>query len=298
MTADITPALQLLSDELLTDRESPVVYWGTSGQRIRARHDLSAIEYWQLRMYSKTPFDGGFPLRFFVQRENCTFPAAGCIMEVIMLEGGAAVTINLDEAMRYLGVSGQDAALRADLAQLSGELAKRITPRTIWRAFPADALNLPGRTAALMLKDCRSVIVLAATLGAPFDAWMRREQKRDMRRAVLLDALGSACIESVCDDAAADIVQRFPGQYLTDRFSPGYGDLPLDTQHMLLSAADAQRTIGITLTESLLMLPQKSVSALIGVADAPQPARVRGCRYCTLQADCNYRKAGKNCHVS
>ena len=75
-----------------------------------------------------------------------------------------------------------------------------------------------------------------------------------------------------------------------------YGDLPLDVQPRLLASAGADR-IGVGLTPSLLMTPQKSVSAIVGIADAPQPARVRGCAHCALNKTCPYRKAGATCHV-
>lgn len=206
------------------------------------------------------------------------------------------MTIDVSEAMRYLGAAG-DSSLRADLTPLADELTARITPRWVWRAFSKEEMPLPGHTAAIMLRECRRVIVLCATLGAPFDAWMRREQKRDMRRAVLLDALGSAYIEAACDAAAEEIAGRFPGQYPTDRFSPGYGDLPLHAQHMLLDAVDAARAVGVTLTDTLMMQPQKSVSAVIGLADTPQMARIRGCDHCGMNGTCPLRKVGKRCDI-
>jgi len=82
--------------------------------------------------------------------------------------------------------------------------------------------------------------------------------------------------------------------YLTDRFSPGYGDLPLEVQPALLEAAQAHR-IGVTAAPSLMMIPQKSVSALIGLSDRPQMARIRGCAFCRMNQTCTLRKAGKSC---
>ncbi len=206
------------------------------------------------------------------------------------------MTIDIAEALRYLGASGSD-DLRPDMAALAAELQQRVHPRWSWRVYPVAALDLPGGTARTMLADCPQAAVLAVTLGLAFDAWLHREQKRDMRRAVMLDALGSAYAESACAAAAAEIAARFPDQYLTDRFSPGYGDLPLTVQPQLLAMADAARTVGILLTDRSFMQPQKSVSAVIGIADRPQMARVRGCAHCSLNPSCTLRKAGRNCHV-
>ena len=74
-----------------------------------------------------------------------------------------------------------------------------------------------------------------------------------------------------------------------------YGDLPLDVQSPLLALTDATRRLGVTLSESNLMNPLKSVTAVIGLSDTPQQARIRGCDYCAMRTRCNLRKAGKTC---
>ena len=215
---------------------------------------------------------------------------------VIIRTGGGWMELNIAEALRYLGAHEPDDGLRMELSALSKELQSLITPRFIWTLAEVSALALPGSTAAKMLADCQQAAVLVCTLGAEFDRWVRHLQARDMARAVMLDALGSAYVEAGCDAAEAAIRARFPGMHLTDRFSPGYGDLPLDVQPRLLALAGASR-IGVTLTDSMLMNPQKSVTAVVGLADRPQPARVRGCAFCTMNQSCPYRKAGTSCHV-
>ena len=219
------------------------------------------------------------------------------------------MTLNVDEALRYLGVrSDPDGTLHAQMTAMAEEVAAKHRPRWVWRAFAIDRtegkltltgtmLTLPGHTAERMLADCRQAVLLVCTLGTAFDAWVRAEQARDMRRAVLLDALGSAWVETGCDTAEQEIAARFPGMYLTDRFSPGYGDLPLDVQPELLSAADARRRVGVYDTPSRLMNPQKSVTAVIGITDKPQMARIRGCAYCAMNKTCALRKAGTPCDI-
>ena len=204
--------------------------------------------------------------------------------------------VDIREALRYLGVKVNDAELLPPMEALAQELQSRITPRFSWVLTTPQALALPGQTARKMLADCPQAAVLVCTLGAEFDRWMRQLSLRDMARAVMLDALGSAFVEAGCDAAEDAIRTRFPGKYLTDRFSPGYGDLPLEVQPQLLALSGGTR-IGVTLTDSMLMAPQKSVTAVLGIADTPQPARVRGCTHCTLNQTCPYRKAGATCHV-
>lgn len=205
--------------------------------------------------------------------------------------------LNIDEALRYLGVKKDtDGTLHQQMSALAQELQSRITPRFTWVLADATDLALPGHTAQRMLAECPQSAVLVCTLGAEFDLWLKREQARDMGRAVMLDALGSAWVESGCDAAEEAIRSRFPGKHLTDRFSPGYGDFPLDAQPLLLEYAGASR-IGVTVTDSLLLTPQKSVTAIVGIADTPQPARIRGCGYCAMNQTCQYRKGGTTCHV-
>ena len=146
-----------------------------------------------------------------------------------------------------------------------------------------------------MLAECDRLVLLGCTLGAAFDTMLRAEQARNMANAVILDACGSALVEAGCDAAEQEIRQRFPGLYLTDRFSPGYGTVPLALQESLCAALDASRRLGLHATESCLLTPGKSVTAFIGLSDRPQAARIRGCAYCALRNNCTFRKGGSRC---
>ena len=212
------------------------------------------------------------------------------------------------EAMRYLGAGEGDDALRRQLAAVASELTAALEPRYVYRVFDlarengdillaGTGVRLTGATASTMLAQCRRAAMLACTLGSGFDTLLRKEQARDMGRAVMLDACGSAWVESGCNAAAEELRARLPGLFLTDRFSPGYGDLPLDIQPAVCAALDAGRRVGIHVSDSFLMNPMKSVTAVIGISDWPQMARVRGCAYCAMAASCRLRKGGKHCGI-
>ncbi len=220
------------------------------------------------------------------------------------------IQLNLDEALRYAGVrSPVPDDLRARAEVLSQMMRQRVMPRYTWRMSPlvhqgntpvlaaADIL-LPGGTAERMLADCDSAAVLVSTLGTSFDTLLRQTEARDMADALLLNGCGAAYVEAACDAAEREIAARFPQKYLTDRFSPGYGDLPLSIQASLLMVTDASRRLGVTLSDSCLMNPVKTVTAIIGLSDHPQQAKIRGCNYCTLRMHCQLRKAGKSCGES
>ena len=212
--------------------------------------------------------------------------------------------VNINEAMRYLGAGDGDEALRAQVGAVAGEIVQR--PRSVYRAFhlewtdgapslPEIGMTLPGKTAATMLRSCEMAVVLACTLGVQFDAQLRSAQARSMAKAVILDACGSTLVEQGCDEAEQEIAARFPGQFLTDRFSPGYGDLPLSLQGSICQALDAQKRLGIHVSDHMLMTPVKSVTAFIGISRSPQMARIRGCAYCSMRETCKLRKGGKHC---
>ncbi len=215
--------------------------------------------------------------------------------------------LDIMEALRYLGAgSSPPEVLRRDMEQIAGQLTAAVRPRYAYRVFSTvheergvllreAGILLTGRSAARMLAQCDQAVLLICTLGAGFETMLRAEQARDMARAVMLDACGSAWVESGCNAAEEELAARFPGRYLTDRFSPGYGDLPLALQPAICAALDAGRRVGVQVTDSFLMNPSKSVTAVIGLSDRPQQARIRGCAYCSMRETCTLRKGGKSC---
>jgi hypothetical protein len=214
---------------------------------------------------------------------------------------------NVDEALRYLGAgAGAPEELRRTVQEAADRLEAHLQPRTTFQVFDLElrdggyaltgtAVVLTGETARTMLAQCRKAALLAYTLGARFDALLRTEQIRDMAQAVILDACGSAFVEQGCDAAEEELKKRFPDLFLTDRFSPGYGDLPLDLQPSICAALDTPRRLGLHVTGSFLLNPGKSVTAVIGLSDRPQMARIRGCAFCAMRERCTLRKGGKTC---
>ena len=215
--------------------------------------------------------------------------------------------LDVSEALRYLGAGNEPPeTLRRDMEAAARQLTQTLQPRFVYRVFSlnhetdgirlreADLL-LTGGMARTVLAQCDQAVLLACTLGAEFDALLRREQARDMAKAAMLNACGSAWVESGCDSAEREIAARFPEKFLTDRFSPGYGDLPLSLQREVCAALDTQRRLGLHVSERFLLTPVKSVTAIIGLADRPQMARIRGCGFCALRETCLLRKGGKTC---
>ena len=215
---------------------------------------------------------------------------------------------NRKEVLQYLQWRGNEIPADVD-AMIDRSITDTLnvcTPKYIWKQFslgkkeeltiPELDLTLPGENIREMLQDCDSCIFMAATLGNGIERQIKMAQARDLSRAIVLDCCGSSAIEAVCDAVEEEIAAALPEPvYFTDRFSPGYGDFPLSFQHDLIRILDTSRQIGLTLTDSCILLPRKSVTAVIGLADKPQTKRFRGCSYCSMFEQCRYRKAGKYC---
>lgn len=114
-----------------------------------------------------------------------------------------------------------------------------------------------------VLDGCERAVVFAATVGLGVDRLIARYQTYAPSKALMLQAIGAERIEALCDAFCREIAREYKA--VRPRFSAGYGDLPLELQRDIFRVLDCQRRIGLTLNESLLMSPSKSVTAIIGV---------------------------------
>ena len=146
--------------------------------------------------------------------------------------------------------------------------------RAVWRRYllvrDGDTLDLgfaktDSRDLKKHLEGCGEILLFACTAGAETDRRIARAKLLSPARGLLMHAIGAQQVEGGCDRLCARLAQQFPDRQLTDRFSPGYGDLTLEMQRDVMAALDCGRTVGITLTDSLLMTPSKSVTAIIGM---------------------------------
>lgn len=112
------------------------------------------------------------------------------------------------------------------------------------------------------LSECKKIVLFASTVGMSLDLLVNRYTAISPSLALCIGAVGTQAIESVCDSFCSDIEKEY-GE-CKSRFSPGYGDVPLSLQKDIFNVLDLKK-IGLTLSESLLMTPRKSVTAIIGV---------------------------------
>lgn len=229
--------------------------------------------------------------------------------------------INVDkkEIFRYLGYRKNlpDEEVMDLVDRCLADLQAAVTPRCIFRQYPIESvyaidpagrpkdqgakeaarplLRIAGmeiRSGSLSrnLRGCEGVYLLGTTLGLGPDRLVARASVTHMSRAVILQAAAAAMIEAWTDSVNRQIMEQAAAQglYCRPRFSPGYGDFPLEYQQDFARILQLQKEIGVTLTESLLMMPSKSVTAVIGLSREKEGCVLHGCEECTKAEDCAF----------
>ena len=189
------------------------------------------------------------------------------------------MTVELAEVARYMrmGRSVPEGELAVRVARLRDEALKLVRPARIWRRFLVSGgaivsgdvrLDITG-TLARHIEGCGSAYLVCGTIGAGFDAFQRSVSVVSGVDALIVQAVGAALVERLMDELEDEIrAELSAGESLVSRYSPGYGTFPLEAQRTMLSLLDAPRKVGVSLTDTLLMVPSKSVSAVIGVKGA------------------------------
>lgn len=126
------------------------------------------------------------------------------------------------------------------------------------------SIRASGNAFAKVSFGCGECFVLVATLGIGTDRLIAKEQHLSVSDAFFIDAMADAMTEALCDAAERDICA---GLDVLPRFSPGYADLPLEMGRELVKLLGADVRLGISFSESGLMIPRKSVSAIICIKE-------------------------------
>ena len=117
------------------------------------------------------------------------------------------------------------------------------------------------------LKNCDKILLFAATVSLELDRLILRYGKSEPSVSVCLQAIGAERIEALCDAFCKEMKAEYANleKSLRPRFSAGYGDLPLELQRDIFKALGCDKRIGLTLNDSMIMSPTKSVTAIIGI---------------------------------
>lgn len=224
------------------------------------------------------------------------------------MQSEIAEALNRREIYRYLGYRGAvpDETVRQMTEEVIAEMMAVIAPRHIYRIFDcrteggritlrsedkgAAVLTVRSEKLAVNLERCEKAALMAATIGGGADKLLGRYEVLSMAKASAAQACGAACIEAYCNVLQRRMQRQASGQgfFLRPRFSPGYGDLALETQREIFGVLECTKRIGLTLTDSLLMYPTKSVTAFIGWTTNAQTCHIGSCSTCD-NIGCEFR---------
>ena len=168
-----------------------------------------------------------------------------------------APPVDRREILRYAGVRGDAPEIEILLEECLAEAMDKLTYKVCYGEFPVSFFDSVGSKGLKNhLEGCNKAVIFAATVGIGIDRLIARYASVSPTKSLLFGAIGAERIEALCE--------IFNKEYGGSRFSPGYGDLPLEFQKEIFRALDCPRKIGLSLNESMLMSPSKSVTAIIG----------------------------------
>ena len=204
-----------------------------------------------------------------------------------------------ENALKYLGYLDNQVDSNTEI--LLNECLKeleQVTPKFMYQIYTLThhpltikELNLTINYPDLidLFDSCDRIVIIACTLGLQLDQQLRYYSKINLTKMTVMDALASSYIEIKGDEYEAK--QNFGKR--TFRFCPGYGNVPLELNKNLANALNCSKHIGLTVQESNLLLPQKSMIGLIGLGDEKL---TKHCFSCVNKENCMYRKRGQRCY--
>lgn len=212
--------------------------------------------------------------------------------------------LDRQEILRYLGASNSNEALEGMIARAEREVRQAARPKHVSRHIvlavdlPAETVDLAGtvihsKSLSQHLRGCQEGFLFACTLGPTVDMLVKRSTLIEPAMAPVIQAVAAAYTEFCANEAQRELEDyaQEHSLYLRPRYSPGYGDFPLNCQRFLFDALEITKKIGVTLTEAFMMIPFKSVTAVIGLSDDPSLCHINKCMACTAQ-NCPFRKEG------
>lgn len=194
---------------------------------------------------------------------------------IVYTKSYEAPPVNRREILRYAGCAEAEEAVMSLLEKCLAEASAVLSYRVCFQVLDVTLSNtvcdlgpiaLPSGDLAKNLSGCSRAILFAATVGVGMDRLIHKYSHVAPAQALMMQAIGAERIEALCDAFCAE-QEREMGVSLRPRFSPGYGDLPLQHQRDIVTLLDTSRRIGLSLNDSLMMSPTKSVTAFAGITN-------------------------------
>ncbi|MBR7159472.1 MAG: hypothetical protein IKD20_00375 [Clostridia bacterium] len=204
------------------------------------------------------------------------------------------------EILRYIGETSPNSEtvelVRSCIAEVEAHLSYKVcyavydaqvTPDGVDMTFAKTKSTLLAKT----LADSDRVILVVASVGIGIDRLVKKYLSISASRALVMQAIGAERVESLLDAFCIEMREKYRGlgQDITTRYSPGYGDLPLQLQREIFDTLECPKRIGVSLSDSMMMTPTKSVSAIIGISRSIC-SDVSLDKYKNCNKDCQYRR--------
>ena len=211
----------------------------------------------------------------------------------VFVKNYTAPPVDMSELRRYASCPNDDERMNALLTETLAEAEKEINYRLCYRVCTAKdilARFSDSQLVARRLCGVEYAVLVAVTLGVGLDRLIARYGVASPTKALLLQGIGAERVESLLNAFGTDMRLECEAQGfgLGARFSAGYGDFPLTAQRELFALLDCSKTIGLTLTDSCLMSPTKSVTAIFPIGKG-QSEEKTGCATCEKKS-CAFRK--------
>lgn len=194
------------------------------------------------------------------------------ISEITVKKYSTLGEYNINEILRYASAKGADESIVELARSCINELEAKFSYRVCYKeygicreetAYDLGFCRIASKDLDKNLAGCSSIILFAATIGIEADRLIAKHAVESPAKALLTDAICTERIERLCDVFTQEITD---GTLLhRPRYSPGYGDVPIDIQKNVFRALDLERRLGLTLNGSMLISPTKSVTAMIGI---------------------------------
>jgi hypothetical protein len=208
------------------------------------------------------------------------------------------------EVLRYLGYRSEEAdeQIVSHIEFVSKEMEAEANAKNVFGVWDcrteSDAvslgeINIKSLDLARHLCGCKKAVLFAATLGTGADNLLRRCNEVDMEKALVAQAVCTVMIEEYCDSVVCEASKNslLDGLYPTSRFSPGYGDFDISWQKDMLKLLDCEKRIALTLTDGYMLIPSKSVTAVVGFSKEKTDNNENKCARCT-NTQCASRRVG------
>lgn len=193
------------------------------------------------------------------------------MINTVSLSDLSCLSVNRQEVLRYLGMREIDEATNSLIAQCEKKAFELASPKAVYYEAEISVaegvvdfgfMKVKSKNLATNLNGCNKAYLFCATLGIGMDRWFERQIRISPAVATVFSAVGSTLIESFCDYVNKEIVKDNASR---PRFSCGYGDFSLEHQKDILKVLEADKRLGVCLTESCMMVPVKTVTAVIGI---------------------------------